>query len=71
MKAYICNQCQKQGEVDGSYDLMPQGWYNVNDRSYSINRHFCSVACLRTFAMELGKRKPAEIPTAAEAVSER
>jgi hypothetical protein len=70
MKAYICNQCQKQAPVDAGYDLLPEGWWSVNDRSYKVSAHVCGVPCLVNFAMRQPLPLPESLPIA-EGISER
>ena len=59
MKVYSrqCDACCKQHKVDMEYDVqnLPFGWFTVipgQGGGFKETLHFCSIACLRDYAVK-------------------
>lgn len=61
-QAYICDTCQKHEAPKDSFNLPPEGWYLVYQRT-APTAHLCSPICLAEHAHK------AQTPSVKQAVS--
>jgi hypothetical protein len=71
-----CDHCGKEGELEGTYRLAPEGWLQLQQgsstRSYWADynaRDLCSLACAMGFLQQLETRTPLAESVAEEAAA--